>query len=208
MPDVAKFGVLVATILLIIVLRWFDGNYRGYNYGVSVRAGVIERFLNLELTTTIDSRYKAEKLWLPIIILYIGFEFAVILLGVALLPKHYDWMGYLSIGIVAEVSLYYSFASPERLRNLLGGTGWALDRIQCRQYEPIRIMVTNLNPNKWHRSGTISWEQNELAWVITDKNDNMSDATSHEEIVQTRIELGPGWSVGLDSYRYTGNIPN
>jgi hypothetical protein len=193
-PDEAKFGVLVATILLIIVLRWFDGNYQGYLYGVSVRAGVIERFLNLELTTTIAFRYKAEKLWLPQIILYIGFEFSVVLLAIALLPKHYDWIGYLSIGIIAEGCLYYAFASPERLRNLLGGTDWALDRIQCRQYEQIRIMVTNLNPRKWRRSGTISWAANEIAWEIIDKNGNMTAATSHKEVVQTPIQLGPGWS--------------
>ena len=78
LPLQVKFGVLSATALLIIVLRWFDGNYQGFIYAINSRAIVIERLLNLELTEEIQDRFKASVLWLPTIILYAGFELAVI----------------------------------------------------------------------------------------------------------------------------------
>ena len=55
-------------------------------------------------------------------------------------------------------------------------------------------MVTNLNPKKRKTSGRISWGTGELAWTITDKNGDQSPGTNHNETVQNRIELPPGWS--------------
>src|SRR5437867_6427418 len=120
-PDGAKFAVLIATALLIIVLRWFDGNYQGYLYGAAMRSKVIERLVNLELTNQMSLRYEVDRLWVAIIILYIGFEAAIIGFAVALLGNHYDWIVYLTAGIVGELYLYYRFASPDRLRGSYSG---------------------------------------------------------------------------------------
>ena len=169
---IAKFGVLAATTLLIIVLRWFDGNYQGFLYGASLRAIVIERFLNLEITDEISVRYEIEKLWIPKIVLYAGFEGAVFILAWALLPDFLSLSSgyiYFFVGAAAESILYYAFFSPQRLRNKLD---WSLDRLVCRGGDRIRVMVTNLNSKKkWTGRGSkqnqaITWNRNQTAWRI------------------------------------------
>lgn len=183
-PDEAKLGVLVATTLLIIVLRWFDGNYQGFQYGASMRAKVLERFHNLELSDTISLRYRVDKLWVPKIILYAGFEGAVIGLAYALLPEHSSWVAYLTIGIVVENILYYRFASPERLRGKFAGTDWALDRLRCTNGETVRIMLTNLG------STDRILEKDTIAWKILDKN----NVEIHSETVHNTIKVTPSFS--------------
>lgn len=143
-PDLAKFGALVATTLLIIVLRWFDGNYQGFQYGASVRAIVLERLLNLELSDQIARRYEVEKLWRDKIVLYAGFEAAVVVLSFALISHHPFWIFFLVAFIIAEWFYYYCKVRPEKRRGSIKSCDWALDKIQCMQGEQIRIMMTNL----------------------------------------------------------------
>lgn len=187
-PDPAKFGVLIATTLLIIVLRWFDGNYQGFLYGAATRAKVIERFLNLELTDEISVRYEIEKLGRPKIILYAGFEGAVIGLAFALLPEHIDWSIYLLIGSIVESLIYYFRFSPEKLRGKFPGTDWAMDRLQCSTGQQVRIMMTNLSKQD------ICLNKNDIPWVIKNKNGQQV----HTEVLAENLEIRPGFSYVWD----------
>jgi len=190
-PDEAKLGVLIATILLIIVLRWFDGNYQGYVYGASLRARVIERFVNYELTDQIAVRYQADRLWVAKVVLYAGFTAATIGLGIAILPTHRDWIEYLAIGALFESLLYYFLASPHRLRGSIGQDDWSLDRIRCKANEEVRIMVTNFNtPNSFGRDGVIRWGRNQKTWEIRDH----TDTPMYWEEAQHDINIEPGFS--------------
>lgn len=139
--------MLIATALLIIILRWFDGNYQGFNYGASMRARIVERFINLELTSQIAVRYDSEKLWLPKIILYGGFEAAVIVPAFAVLQSHM-WIEYFIGALVFESVVYYAFFSPTRLRGSRGGTDWTLDKVRRTKDEVVQIMVTNFNASR------------------------------------------------------------
>ena len=135
LPLQVKFGVLSATALLIIVLRWFDGNYQGFIYAINSRAIVIERLLNLELTEEIQDRFKASVLWLPTIILYAGFELAAIGLAWILPPGHnnlmsfpprrQDWVENLYLLLLAEAGIYYAFFTPGR--SVWGVWNWTAD---------------------------------------------------------------------------------
>jgi hypothetical protein len=187
-PDPAKFGVLLATTLLIIVLRWFDGNYQGFLYGAATRAKVIERFLNLELTDEISVRYEIEKLGRPKIILYAGFEGAVIGLAFALLPEHIDWPIYLLVGSIVESLIYYFRFSPEKLRGKFPGTDWAIDRLQCSTDQQVRIMMTNLGQQD------VCFTKNNIAWMIKNKNGK----EIHTEVLGENLAIAPGFSYVWD----------
>jgi hypothetical protein len=136
----------------------------------------------------------------PMIILYVGFEVAVIGLAIALLPDHPYWIYYLILGTADEAIFYYMLANPQKLRWSHGGTDWSLDRLQCKRYDQIRIMVTNLNPSEKY---TISWNPGKVAWNIVDKDgqdaiplqDGIHPGVVHPGIVQQqRIEVSPGFS--------------
>jgi hypothetical protein len=187
-PDPVKFGVLIATSLLIIVLRWFDGNYQGFLYGAATRAKVIERFMNLELTDEISVRYEIEKLGRPKIILYAGFQGAVIGLAFTLLPQHIDWPIYLLVGSIAESLIYYFRYSPEKLRGRFSGTDWAIDRLQCSAGEQVRIMMTNLS------RGDIHLEKDAIPWMIKDKNGEKI----YNEVLTENLVINPGFSYVWD----------
>jgi hypothetical protein len=206
-PDEAKFGVLVATILLIIVLRWIDGNYRGLQYGAATRSKVIERLLNLELTNEMSLRYELDRLWVAIIILYLGFEGAVIGFALALLGEHYVWIIYLTSGVVAEGYFYYRYGSPDKLRGTYRGADWALDRLECAKGDSIRIIMTNLLPVKrkliWDkkekafttkitRMNPIIWRIGAEPWKITDKHGK--DVLGGSEPVVNQIVVQSGSS--------------
>jgi hypothetical protein len=182
---------MVATLLLIIVLRWFEGSYQGMLYGAAIRAMVVERFSNLELTDQIQARFEFERLWLPRIILYAGFEGAVIWLAFALLPGHYLWTVPLIIGTIAESWYYYGYISPERHRRKYGTTDWALDQLECKPGDQIRIMVTNLSP-----VNDLTWPKR--AWEIIN-----SDGTSvYSPPVTPNLKVEPNFS-----YVWNFNVP-
>lgn len=159
LPYEVKIAILAVTAVLVVALRWLDSNYRGLQRGAALRGKVIERFLNLEVTDEIATRYEAEKLGKQILVLFYAFEAATVLLAFFLLPNfvaeevEWDWNGLnekliliLTLSLVGEVIYSHRFVNPDKLRGPLP-TEWALDRIQCKQGDPIRIMMTNIQEN-------------------------------------------------------------
>ncbi len=57
LPPLAKFAVLLATLLLVTAVELIDRNYRVIQRAASQRALVLERMMNLELTEVISDRY-------------------------------------------------------------------------------------------------------------------------------------------------------
>jgi hypothetical protein len=208
-PDDVKFGVLIATTILIVVLRWFDGNYQGFQYGAAIRAKIIERFLNLELTDEISTSYEVQKLWFPKIVLYFGFEAAVVGLAWALLPLHrLDWIIYLAAAIVVESGVYYKLGDPEKHRTKpKQDNDWALDKLRCSKGDQVQIMMTYLGP-----VANITLRQAEAIWIIKDN----AGIHKHTERMADTVTLLKdqsflwSWTVDVDPgiYRIVVNVEN
>ena len=84
-PDRIKLAVMLATLLLIMGMRLMDKHYRLFQEAAMVRAKIIERSLNLELSDAIAFRYNGEHFWRYINWLYYLFAWTTGLLGVFIL---------------------------------------------------------------------------------------------------------------------------
>ena len=228
-PPKVQFAILSATMLLIIVLRWFDGNYQGIIYAINARAIVIERLINLELTEEIQDRFRASALWLSRNILYTGFEFAVVFLAFVLLPSEHtkltfpptwdDWVTILSIVVVIEWVIYFTLFTPGR--SVWGhiSTDWTLDRLQCERGQQIRLMMTNFSgrirfflrlkyPIFYLHLGRIKFEKNKVIWQIYDSNNKkMHCQTATTDLI---VERGSSyvwnWTANVEPGIYTIKI--
>ncbi len=84
-----KFGLIVITITFIVTLRLLDQNYMQFQNAASIRARILERLLNIEITGTISNRYNRVKLHYWILGLYFVFVGIAALIGCIILPQEY-----------------------------------------------------------------------------------------------------------------------
>jgi hypothetical protein len=106
-PPRIKLGVMLATLLLVVGIRLMDKHYRLFQEAAAVRAKIIERSLNLELSDAIAFRYRAEQFWRYINWLYYLFAGTTGLLGVFILyPDAPTVIGVLIGTLVAVVAIW------------------------------------------------------------------------------------------------------
>jgi len=141
LSDGAKFAVFGVTLLLILALHLIDQNYRVYQRAANMRARILERKLNLELSETITDRYKAEDIKTRVLLLYFFFIVGVLLLGGFSLYPNWIYIGILLAAACAAI----------RLTSLLGTTfkyeyeeDWTISPLECTPTDKVTITLTNL----------------------------------------------------------------
>ena len=79
-----KLVVVWIAAFLLLILRVLDRNYQLFQSAIGSRARSLERELGMGLELSIIEKYVALKMWRFTNALYYGFEFLVLLLGVAI----------------------------------------------------------------------------------------------------------------------------
>lgn len=137
-----KFAVFGVTLLLILALHFIDKNYRVYQRATNMRALVLEKKLNLELSETITDRYKAEHINLIVIGLYLLLTVGVLLLG--WFSLYTDWIYFAILGAIALAATVLIF--------LLGTSykykyyeDWTISPLECTPKDKVTITLTNFN---------------------------------------------------------------
>ena len=77
----AKFGVLIVTLFLILALQLLDKNYTVFQEAADTRSVVLERRLNIELSDVITQRCRSEHVRSKCQALYTIFTISIILIG-------------------------------------------------------------------------------------------------------------------------------
>lgn len=213
-PYPVKIAVLAGTLVLVIAVKWLDGNYQGLQRGAAIRAKVLERLQNLELTDEIALRYDVEGGQRQIRILHYGFEAALVILSILLLPVFSAgtirldripaldsiWtvdlllvIG-LAISALAEGVFYYFFVSPEHSRGPLP-TEWAIERLQCKNGDQVRIMTTNIQKSSFRSSNIRHLNCGEIVWdILNNELISIFDKKNHPGKMPSTVLLMPGQS--------------
>lgn len=223
LPYHIKIAILAVTAVLVIALRWLDGTYQGFQRGAALRGKVIERFLNMELTDQIAVRFEADRLRNQVRLMYYGFEVALIILAFLFLPifeggaiKSPTLDLPLTLFIVLLVSLiiegiYYHYGvSPDSRRGPISSSEWAIDKLECKCGDQVRIMMTNVNTCADPERGIRHLLPNETIFDIVDDRGKsvFSDANPNPSKMVAHTDLRPGqsyvwmWNVHRDSGLY------
>ena len=137
-----KFGVLLATLILLGAVAVIDRNYQVLQQAAATRALVLERELDLELTEVISQRYAQNNVGLIFHAIYV-------LLGAAILALGYFVLGISPLfGVLGGIWIAWSALVLLISVNLQTSKGadWSLDSTYVDAGGALYIMVTNLFP--------------------------------------------------------------
>jgi hypothetical protein len=139
-PPSARFGVIVSILVLVVALSFLDSQYRYLQRGASIRARVLERSLNLDLTSAIATYLRAGRFESRYTALYTGFAVATWGVGVAILwTSPFLELLLLLVFVGAIVAILALQAGP-----VVGMSDWSVDRKVVPHGVPIRVTYTNL----------------------------------------------------------------
>lgn len=165
-----RFALILITIAFIVTLRLLDHNYQRFQNAASIRARILETILNIELTETISERYRSNKLYWHIFVVYIGFVLIAGGLGAAILSASYwSWViaaTGIGIGLISAFSITLTVNLQHRKN--LPREDWIIDRLSCEQGDKVRITITNLDENK-----NVNFESGHVVCEIRDEEGNL-----------------------------------
>jgi hypothetical protein len=139
-PPSAKFGVVSSILVLIVALSFLDAQYRYLQKGATIRARVLERSLNLDLTSAIAEYLRVGRFESRYTALYLGFAIATLTLGIAILssvPPLVLLLLLVFAGAVAATLLLHP--GP-----VYGLSDWSTDRKVVKAGECVKVTYTNL----------------------------------------------------------------
>jgi hypothetical protein len=172
-----RFALILITIAFIVTLRLLDHNYQRFQNAASIRAGILETILNIELTETISERYKRNRLYWYIFSVYVGFVLVAGGLEAAILSAGYwSWLiaaTGIGIGLISAFSLTLTVSLQHRKD--LPREDWTIDRLSCEQGEKVRIVITNLDEKE-----AVNFESGDVACEIRGEEDNLVDILRQE----------------------------
>ena len=162
-PDLVKIGVIWVTFFLIGALRLTEKNYRFFQQAASLRAKILERHLNLELTETISKKYDQQGMWNYFNDLYYLLVFAAGVLGIAvILPNIFLVAAQIVVTLIAffAVRMIGGLNRTVLTRDGDWNGDWTFSPSQCEPNQPVRITLTNLD------NISLPYAKGELAWQI------------------------------------------
>lgn len=148
-PALFNLGVFIVTLLLIVAIHLFDKNYRVFQEAAYIRAVVIERKLNMELTDAIAARHRRGRIALNIFFVYSLFILGVAVIGCVILNPQWNLIFWL-IGcsclawvviICQSVALRIKFNNDENL-------DWTVSPLECYSDDTIRITLNIFEKSK------------------------------------------------------------
>jgi len=139
-----KLGVILSIMVLVVTLSLLDCQYRFYAKCASVRARILERSLNLDLTNSIAFFKETSVFSDWITRIYIGFAAATFILGWAVIWGDGAQVLVLLVAFVLAWLIIYVTS----LGKLTSVVDWSVDRKVVSAGDPVRITFTNLLDEK------------------------------------------------------------
>lgn len=143
LPEPLKFGVLLATLLLLGAVAVIDRNYNVLQQAAASRARIIENELNLGLTESISKGYAQKSVDFAFHFIYVLIGGALLVLGYFVLDPSYwfwsllaIWAGWSSLTLLLITARLYE----------QGGVNWSLDSTDITPGEIVHLTATNLYP--------------------------------------------------------------
>lgn len=199
-PDTIKLAVIIATLLLIVGVRVIDKFYRLFQQAAAIRAKIIERAINFELTEVIADRLGAQRFWRYVNLLYYLFAITTGMLGAFILFPNLPAVAAAIIAtgviLVAIMQIERGFQlRRKRYERYPFNDDWTIDRLEIKRGGNAKITLTNLGEESiTFMAGAVVWgivaEQNqEVVYqrkartaVSILKNDNYSWLWSTEGV--------------------------
>ncbi len=137
-----KFAVFVVTLLLILAVHLIDQNYRVSQQVINMRAVILERKLNLEMSETITDRYKFGDIQLRLQLLYGFFLASVIVLAHFSLRPDWIYTAVLGTTMLVGIVLTIRLGPSTRVHHYHGD--WTMSPLKCTPGDNVTITLTNL----------------------------------------------------------------
>ena len=179
-PAYEKLTVLLVTLALLVALRLLDQHYRLFQQAASIRARILEKRLNADLTSDISEFYKLGRWWKAVQWLYNGFLLLTFLLGFAILFPYIVEIALLGSGTLVS----YYFIRSINARTLDSVEDWSVDRKIVEQGDPVRLTWTNLVRGSEGRGP----EKNELSWEVTTQSGSSVTAGAPASVSLKHLE--------------------
>jgi hypothetical protein len=143
-------GSNVAVNLGLFIL---DRNYRVVQTAIRDCLGVLKKLLNIEVEDVITQRYRLGAVQTLMTFIYVFFVVGDLALGWVVLTKNFVNLVVLMIaGVVVLVTILALSIDFVVLNYRYGMVDWVMDKLECKQGESVRIIMTNLGnkdfPNK------------------------------------------------------------
>jgi hypothetical protein len=137
----AKLAIYAVTLLLILAAYLMDKIYRVYQQAANMRGAVLENTLNLELSQTISERHRAAWLVFDVILVYIMFILAVLLLAWFSFSIKSYYLLYLAIGAVIGFTATTFILGNSFKYNFR--EDWTISPLECCKTGTVRVMLMN-----------------------------------------------------------------
>lgn len=161
--DDVKLGILSVTLILLIGLRQVERVYQLRQKAIGIRATILERKLNIELTETITERSRRYHVAWRISLIYISFAAADAALGWAVLDSFYYKVALVAFSVVTSVLL--ASIGHQDINLTWGDRGeegdWTMDRLLCDDGQPLKVTLTNMSPKD-----AVRFEAEDFAFVM------------------------------------------
>jgi hypothetical protein len=188
---------LAVTLTLIVALHLVDRIYRVFQDAAATRANILEKFLNLELTEVIGTKYRMGHVQRYVNGIYGAFTLGVSILGLAIFYPDYIYVLVLE-AIAISVLIYTSRRYKPKYR--YGLVDWRLHQLEYGAGEEIGITLTNLGEKE------ITYEKGTIMWGITREGDRIVRENDKKAIHIEKLDQQLSIE-GDDSYTWLWRIP-
>ena len=149
--DQVRVAVTAAIMLLIVALRYMERNYQMFQRATAIRARILERSLNLELTDKISAWYSRGKLWHADLV-YTFFAIAAFFVG---LSATVSSLYRLSLAIPMLLTFLALLAMQQYLDLDKGYVDLSINRLRCNLGETVVFTLTNLSEDQPFQPGSV-----------------------------------------------------
>lgn len=189
-PESIKATILGVTLLLILGLYILDRNYRVFQKAASTRINVLEKLLNIELSDVITQRYRKSLVEAFMTVVYLCFVAGVGLLGLAVLSNSLIYLltATLIVGLVILILSIDFFVVKFRY----GMIDWILDKLECKQGDEVRIILTNLSGKDFPKEALA---EEVVMWKFVKQCDNPNKMDNNDKKILRTGVLCKGFQI-------------
>ncbi len=152
LPDATRLAVGGAILVLVIALAFLDGQYRSLQRGATIRARILEKYLNLDLTGSMAQFARLGQFSISYPLVYELTAAAVYVVGVGVLWGAWLFeLVWIPVFLVAAALVAMLGDDPQ-----VGTVDWSVDAKIVPIGQPVRITFTNLQEldgTKWLWAG-------------------------------------------------------
>lgn len=190
-PETTKAAVLSVTIFLIVGLQVIEKNYLLIQEAAAMRARILERSLNLELSDIITDKLRKAR---PKVRAYANYVYYILIagvfgLGLSILGQ--DLLAWSILIIATVVALLWIRMITSRLKLFYKWDkrmiDWTISPIDCDKNDKVGITITHLGGHE------ISFKQGELMWEVQTQDGNSIHTQKAEAPITIKDEGHYTW---------------